>query len=217
LKEAVFMAVSKRDVLATGLGALLVGASQTGQAGAAPKVTRPSSFDLTNGDSVLTLLEGTPYVQYGSSNRILYEVSFRTCAPCVIFARSGVGDMVRAGFAVRSFIFAPLSLATNGEMASVAEIYRTRSGAYLDAWYRSSAIEGFARTRGVADIATNEAAKAVVEEGSYKVKALGTLLKQALPGQSWGFPAFIWRGQTGVRARFGYGRSRELLDAVRQG
>jgi hypothetical protein len=214
------MALSKRDVLVGGLAAAASGASG---AQAAPSQARPSSFVLPNGDAIIALLETTPYVQAGSGERVLYDVGYRACTPCMAFARGGVADFVRAGFAVRTFIFAPRSTknpgltATNGEMASVGEVYRTRSAAYLEAWYRSSAIEGFASTRGVPDFATNDAAKAAVEDGRKQLKSLAALLDQAIPSARWGYPAFIWRTQSGVYARFGYGRSRDLLDAVRRG
>jgi hypothetical protein len=214
------MANTRRDMMAGGLASVVLAPDI---AHATPGQSRPTSFTLANGDAIIALLQTTPYVQAGPGERILYDVGYRACTPCMAFARGGVRDFVRAGFAVRTFIFAPRSTkrpsltATNGEMASIGEIYRTRSAEYLDAWYRSSAIEGFAATRGVADFATNEIAKAAVEDGRNKLKSLAALLDQSLDANRWGYPAFIWRTQSQVRARFGYGRSRDLLDAVRRG
>jgi hypothetical protein len=216
--EAVFMAINKREVL-IGVGSAAL--SGIGDAGAAKNQSGPPIYTLSNGDAVMSLLASTPFVTFGSGSSILYELSFRACGPCITFARSGARDVVRAGFQVRSFIFAPKSSRGNGnagegQIAAVAEIYRTRDAAFFEAWYRSSNVEGFARSRGIADLATNDPARQAVAEGGAKVKALSELFKQTPNLTRWGFPVFIWRNASGVHAKFGYGTARGLLADMRR-
>jgi hypothetical protein len=213
------MAISKRGVLIGAAASALLGVRD----GKAAKTrSGPPVYTLVNGDAVMSLLESAPYVSFGSGAAIIYELSFRACGPCIAFTRSGARDLIRAGFQVSSFVFAPKPsgrrnfLAGPGEMASVAEIYRTRSADYYDAWFRSNMIDGFAVARGVADITNNVAANAAVTEGRAKIKALATLFEQSSVGTSWGFPGFIWRDQNGVHAKFGYNGARDLLDAIRR-
>jgi hypothetical protein len=214
------MAISKRGVLIGTAASALFGVRD----GKAAKTRSGSGvYALANGDAVMSLLESAPYVSFGSGANIIYELSFRACGPCIAFTRSGARDLMRAGFQVRSFVFAPKPsgrrnfLAGPGEMASVAEIYRTRSADYYEAWFRSNMIDGFAAARGVSDITNNVAATTAVSEGRAKIKELGTLFEQSSVGTNWGFPGFIWRDQNGVHAKFGYGGARDLLDAVRRG
>jgi hypothetical protein len=214
------MAISKRGVLIGAAAAATLGV----RVGEAAKTRSGSGvYSLANGDAVMSVLESAPYVSFGSGATIIYELSFRACGPCIAFTRSGSRDLVRAGFQVRSFVFAPKPsgrrnfLAGPGEMASVAEIYRTRSADYYDAWFRSNLIDGFAATRGVSEITNNVAANTAVVEGRDKIKALGTLFEQSSVGTRWGFPSFIWRNQNGVQAKFGYNGARDLLDAIRRG
>lgn len=214
------MAVSKRDVL---IGATATAFSTASDAAIAATRGGPRVYTLANGDAVMSLLEGAPYVSFGSGNAILYEVSFRACGPCISFARGGSRDVVRAGFQLRTFVFSPKSSGRGGsngsagEMASVAEIYRTRNADYYDAWFRSNNIDGFASNRGVPDITSNAIASAAVADGRAKIKELAALLEQSPVGPRWGFPVFIWRGREGVKATFGYGGARPLLRVVRQG
>jgi hypothetical protein len=213
------MAVSKRDVMIGTAGAVLLGADRARAKSTSP---RPSGFTLPNGDEVMSLLDSLPYVTFGTGNAVLYELSFRSCGPCISFARSGARDVVRAGFQVRSFIFAPKSTsgrgdAGEGQIAAVAQIYRNRDAAFFEEWYRSSNVEGFARSRGIADLSANDPGRVAVSEGRAKMKALGTLFRQSPVGANCGFPAFIWRSENGVSAKFGYGGARELLSVIRQG
>jgi hypothetical protein len=222
-KRAEFMAINKRDLVSGGLASSVLALGHLPTfASAKPMRSRPSSYALARGEEVWALLETTPYVQVGTSSRILYDVGYRACTPCMLFARMGVAECVRAGFSVRSFVFAPKSNkrptlnASNGEMASVAEVYRSRSADFLDAWYRSSSVEGFARSRGLPDYASNTAGQAAVAAGRDKLKTLADILDADLTGINWGYPTFIWRGQSGIRATFGYGTSGVLLAAMRR-
>jgi hypothetical protein len=212
------MSVSKRDVLVGGLASAALVQTDVQAAGAAFVVP---TYTLGSGEAIIALLESAPYVQFGTSGPIIYEIGFRGCGPCMAFSRKGTREMVAAGFQVRSFIFAPSPTrrrsfnASSGEMASVAEIYRTRSAEYLEAWYRANTIDNFANTRGVANFEGNATARLAVAQGREKIRAIAAILDQSVPKDTWGYPAFIWRVPNGVKARFGFFQSRDLLAATR--
>lgn len=211
------MTISKRDVI---IGASACTAFTAGNAFAAKSSVLITSYPIGSGDELMTLLEATPYVEFGTSGPVVYEVGFRACGPCMIFARKGASEMVQAGFRVRSFIFAPVPTrrrtftASTGEMASVAEIYKNRSTGFFEAWYRSNSIAGFAATRGLPNFETNTAGKQAIANARKQVEGMTALVNQSVPEATWGYPAFFWRTNSGVRGRFGFLQTRDLLQAM---
>lgn len=211
------MTISKRDVIVGGAACTALIASN---AFAAKSSAQILSFPISSGNELMTLLDATPYVEFGSSGPVLYEVGFRACGPCMIFARKGASEMVQAGFRVRSFIFAPVPsrrrsfTASAGEMASVAEIYKTRSTGFFEAWYRSNSIAGFAATRGLPNFETNTVGKQAIAGARKQIDEMTILVNQSVPEATWGYPAFFWRTNSGVRGKFGFLQTRDLLQAM---
>lgn len=212
------MSVTKRAAILGAGSAAILGASD----GLARTTSTPQSgAALKYGEQVMALLDSTPYVQFGTGERVVYEVSFRECGPCITFARSGADALVQAGFQVRSFVYAPgpesrYEGATPGEMAAVAEIYRTRNADFFSAWYRSNNVDGFARGRNVQDVQPNSPAMQLIDTGRTKIRALIPLATSTIVPRRFGFPAFFWRKGNEVRSHFGYGTSTALITMLRR-
>jgi hypothetical protein len=159
-------------------------------------------------------LEALPWTATGSrGGHPVYEISFRACPPCIIFARDGAGQLGRLGLEVRTILFAP-SPATNGasrsagpgEMAALAALYRTRDPALLHDWFYHQPAEGFASARGLPPVAPGSPELRQINQVRTAVRSITAAL-EAAGGITTGYPAFFWTDPVrGARYAQGWGR-----------
>lgn len=168
---------------------------------------------LPDAPAILQRLEALPSIASGTrGGLVIWEISFRDCPPCIIFARDGAGQLGRLGFEVRTVLFAPSSTVNGsgrsagpGELAALAALYRTRDAALMHDWFHFRPSEGFAAARGLAPVEAGSPGMAQINAVRAAVRAIGQSLERA-GGLRTGYPAFFWTDpRRGPRYAMGWG------------
>ena len=133
----------------------------------------------------------------------VYQVSFRTCPPCVQAHHKLLPKLAGAGLEPRMVTTARRGTSTVDERAAVVENIRRKDWAFTQAWWKENSPNGFYARTDLVPIEEDSLRRAELETLQDHVSVLAEILKKN--GKNFGFPAFFWRGQDGrYRAATGY-------------
>ena len=173
--------------------ALLLAATAPGSAGETAPITE-------NADEIFSALESASWIHKpGQGGRVLYVMTFRTCGPCIEFKEAELDRLLDAGVDVRFVVFPPWDewgeeINEPGEIAMIAELWKTRSWDLYLAWYAMSA-PTYYRTQTLPPSAASGERAALVARSRKVVLLVEDALKP--DGVGFGFPGFFWKDKNG--------------------
>ena len=133
----------------------------------------------------------------------IYQVSFRTCPPCVQAHRELLPKLRAAGIETRLVTTAQRSSSTADERAAVVENARRKDWAFTQDWWADNSPRRFYAQTELPLIEGDRLREAELERLQGHVSELAEVL--ASNGERFGFPAFFWRTSTGAyKAAVGY-------------
>lgn len=173
--------------------ALLLAATAPAGAGETAHVTQ-------HADEIFTALGNASWIHKpGQNGPLLYVMSFRTCGPCIEFKEAELGRLLDEGVDVRFVVFPPWDewgeeINEPGELAMVAELWKTRSWDLYLNWYVMSP-ETYYATQILPPPATSGERAALVARSRKTVLLVEDALKP--DGVELGFPGFFWKDRNG--------------------
>ena len=133
----------------------------------------------------------------------IYQVSFRTCPPCVQAHKNLLPKLRAAGIDTRLVTTARRGSSTADERAAVVENARRREWSFTQDWWADNSPRRFYAQTELPRVEGDVMREAELAALQDHVSALGDVL--AKNGEGFGFPAFFWRTANGeYKSAVGY-------------
>ncbi|HHL43989.1 MAG TPA: hypothetical protein ENJ42_10245 [Hellea balneolensis] len=149
-------------------------------------------------EELTALMAELPYISPGiSDEKVLYEISFRTCPACMAYHKTEFPKLQKMGVDTRLFMFAQGRKHTPPEeRAVIAELYQNRSWQLLEDWLAPSNPRSFYATmRNIPPADGNRKRTRLVQSGQEQFSRLGDILQANKINIA--TPILIWQGQDG--------------------
>lgn len=135
----------------------------------------------------------------------IYQISFRTCPPCIQAHKNMLPKLQEAGVETRLVTIARRGNSTADERAAVVENAR-RGWSFTQAWWEDNSPRRFYAQTDIPPADGDKARTAELERLQYNTAHLARVF--AKNGKRFAFPTFIWQGQDGrYKAAVGYSQS----------
>ena len=158
------------------------------------------NLERTLSDIAYTHPEPTQAAVYEGA---IYQVSFRTCPPCVQAHNELLPKLKDAGIETRLVTTARRSSSTADERAAVVENARRGDWAFTQAWWADNSPRRFYAQTKLPRVEGDVMRENELEQLQDHVSVLADVLAQN--GQGFGFPAFFWRTANGeYKSAVGY-------------
>jgi len=147
-----------------------------------------------------TLLGDMAWVSPGlPQDRVLYQISFRTCPPCINYHKSEFPKLQEMGVDTRLFVFARAETPEQNpnEWAVIAKLYETRSWDLAQKWWaRNSPNRFYAKEMGDIPPAVNDEDRtALVRNGRDQMGQLQDIL--TANDINMATPTLLWQNKQG--------------------
>lgn len=202
---------------------ILLGLSITIVAAVIPKAQKKQSDTPSSQFKAITVqaeqlesaLRDGPWVSPGTSeDKALYQISFRTCPPCITSHDHLFPALIEAGIDSRFLSFARRKTVPDAEKAVLADIYNGRDWGLSSRWWADSRPDKF-YAQNYATASSSDEIDAAVQSGVDSVAVLRKVLKAN--GVDMGFPTHLWQDEAGVwRVNVGYNKrvGRKILSEL---
>ena len=160
----------------------------------------------TDIDQLEAALTEAKWVSPGTSDTAaLYQVSFRTCPPCIAYHEEQFPKLTDNGVDTRLLSFARRKTVSDAEKATLADVYAGRDWALSAKWWAKSSPSEFYAAN-YSDAKATDEIELAVAQGKASVDALRDVLKAN--GVKMAFPTHIWQNADGEwRVNVGYSPS----------
>lgn len=136
-------------------------------------------------------------------NEAVYQISFRTCPPCIQSHENILPELEAAGIETRLVTTARKSRSTADERAAVVENARRQDWNFTQDWWADRSPNRFYAAANLPPVEGDVEREAELAQLQDDVNKLANIL--ALSGTNFAFPTLIWRGQDGTyKAAVGY-------------
>jgi len=207
----------KHTHFAAGLLAImfLFAASQCviGSGGAAPVALTQSESRL---EALLQRIAYTSPNVEADSKAAMYQVSFRTCPPCIQSHENILPKLEAAGIETRLVTTARRGRSTADERAAVSENARRRDWSFTQRWWADRSPNRFYGRENLPPVEGDAQRETDLAQLQDDVDELVQIL--AINGVDFAFPALLWRSQDGTyKAAIGYnpGLSAHIISDVK--
>jgi len=172
-----------------------------GLGGQAPVTLTQATADL---EAVLENIAYThPKTQGGP---VMYQISFRTCPPCIQSHENILPKLQNAGVETRLVTTARRSQSTAKERAAVVENIRRQDWSFTQKWWAGRHPRRFYAQTELPPVEGDSGREADLKKLQSHVDALAQVLAQN--GQVFAFPTLIWQAKDGsYKAAIGYNPS----------
>lgn len=141
--------------------------------------------------------------QTASYDGAIYQVSFRTCPPCVQAHKNLLPKLRAAGIDTRLVVTARRGSSTADERAAVVENARRRDWDFTQPWWANNSPRQFYAQSALPRIEGDVEREAELSALQDQVSTLADVL--AKNGENFGFPTFFWRAANGeYKSAVGY-------------
>ena len=160
--------------------------------------------NLTNATDVLEqTLDSIAYTSPKEENSVIYQISFRTCPPCIRAHDDILPQLREAGIETRLVTTARNWSSTAHERAAVVENARRKDWSFTQDWWADKSPKRFYAKTDLPPIEGDVAREAELERLQDHVYEIVNIL--ARNGEDFAFPTLIWQTQDGsYKASVGY-------------
>jgi len=138
-----------------------------------------------------------------SSDKVVYQFSFRTCPPCISFKHQAWPKLHDAGIETRLVMTARRKKSTADERTAVVELARTRDWDMAQAWLKTNSPKGYYKKMTFPKADGNKPREADLEKLRSQIDMLDEIL--AVNGIDMAYPTILWQDTKNVwHAEIGY-------------
>ena len=138
-----------------------------------------------------------------SSDKIIYQFSFRTCPPCISFKQQVWPKLHAAGIETRLVMTARRKKSTADERTAVVQLARTRDWDIVQGWMKANSPKGYYKKMTFPAADGNKPREADLETLRSQIDMLDEIL--AVNGIDMAYPTVLWRDTKNIwHAEIGY-------------
>lgn len=138
-----------------------------------------------------------------SSDKVIYQFSFRTCPPCIRFKQQAWPKLHAAGIETRLVMTARRKKSTPDERTAVVELARTRDWDMAQAWMKANSPNGYYKKMTFTPTDGDKPREADLETLRGQIDMLDEIL--AVNGIDMAYPVVLWQdSKNDWHAEIGY-------------